>query len=372
MIRTKRPTKLVALLALAAIALLLAGCGEKKEPISPEKVKPDKIDLMLDWQPNANHAGIYMAMADGAFKRRALVVAPQVPPDGAGVIQQVEAGRVDLGLTYSSYVLQAQEKGAKIKAIAAIVNVPLNSLIWLKKSGIKSIKGLKGKTVAVSGDDNSSALNTILIGHGVSPKDVKQVNVGYKLQQILVAGRADASITGYWNVEGIQLREAGLKPTVIPVDKAGSPTYNELVVVANSDRLEDGQRAETYRRFLGGLREGTLDAVEHPAKAFAALASKYPDLKETAADREFNMASLRATLPVLAQRNIGENPFGWMDPSVWANYGKWMHDNGELHATGTTYTDAITNDFLPGAAPNDGGGPTEQVNDDDTGSVNSR
>lgn len=368
-----RPTHkktIAALLSCALVALALTGCGEKQEPIAPDKVKPDKINLMLDWQPNANHAGIYTAIADGAFKRRALVVSPQVPPDGAGVIQQVEAGRVDLGLTYSSYVLQAQEKGAHIKAIAALVNVPLNSLIWLKKSGIKSIKGLKGKTVAVSGDDNSSALNTILITHGVSPKTVKQVNVGYKLQQILLAGRADASITGYWNVEGIQLREAGLKPTVIPVDKAGSPSYNELVVVANSDHLQDGQRAETYRRFIAGLREGTLDAVEHPAKAFAALADKYPDLKASAKDREFNLASLRATLPVLAQRNIGDNPFGWMDPSVWAGYGKWMHDNGELSATGTTYTDAISNAFLPGAAPDDGGGPTQRTNDDDTGTIN--
>jgi putative hydroxymethylpyrimidine transport system substrate-binding protein len=354
------------------LVVALVGCGERPEPIAPEKLRPDKINLMLDWQPNANHAGIYMGMADGAFTKRALVVDPQVPADGAGVVQQVEAGRVDLGITYASYVLQAQDKGAKIKAIASIVNVPLNSLIWLKKSKIKNIEGLEGKTVAVSGDDNSSTLDTILKTHGVPAKSVKQVNVGYKLQQLLVAGRADASITGYWNVEGVELKQAGLKPTVIPVDKAGSPTYNELVVIANSERLDDARRVETYRRFLGGLREGTRDAVAHPAAAFSALAREYPDLKKTAADRRFNIASLRATLPILAQTNIGENPFGWMDPTVWATYGKWMHDNGELSQTGTTYTDAITNELLPGAAPDDGGGPTVRVNDSDTGSVNSR
>lgn len=346
--------RLTVLLATVILTAVLAGCGEKPEPTTPAKVKPDKINLLLDWQPNANHAGIYTGIADGAFRKRALAVDPQIPADPAGVIQQVEAGRVDLGISYASYVLQAQDKGAKIKAIAAIVNVPLNSLIWLKKSKIKSIKGLKGKTVAVSGDDNSTTLSTILEHNGVPPKSVKQVNVGYKLQQILVAGRADASITGYWNVEGVQLRQAGLHPTVIPVDKAGSPTYNELVIVANSERLADARRVETYRRFIAGLREGTEDAVAHPDKAFAALAAKYPDLKKSPADRRFNIASLKATLPVLAQRNIGENPFGWMDPSTWAAYGKWMHDNGELKTTAPTYTDAITNDLLPGAVTEGG------------------
>ncbi len=365
--RNRPAHRLSLLVAFLLTAVVVAGCGEKAEPTTPSEVRPDKINLMLDWQPNANHAGIYTAMADGAFKKRALVVEPQIPTDGAGVIQQVEAGRVDLGISYASYVLQAQDKGAKVKAIAAIVNVPLNSLIWLKKSGIKSIKGLKGKTVAVSGDDNSSTLDTILQDNGVAPKSVKQVNVGYKLQQVLVAGRADASITGYWNVEGVQLKQAGLKPTVIPVDDAGSPTYNELVVIANSDRLEDGRRVETYRRFIAGLQEGTKDAVANPDKAFDALASEYPDLKKTPKDRKFNTESLRVTLPILAQKNIGDNPFGWLDPTIWATYGKWMRDNGELSTTGTTYTDAITNDLLPGVVP--GAGETQE-NDDDTGSIN--
>lgn len=347
--RTTRPA--LALAALAALALAASGCGEKAEPTTPEDVRPDKINLMLDWQPNANHAGIYMGMKEGAFKKRALVVAPQIPTDGAGVIQQVEAGRVDLGLTYSSYVLQAQDKGAKIKAIAAVINVPLNSLIWLKKSGIKNIEGLKGKTVAVSGDDNSSTLDTILESHDVPASSVKQVNVGYKLQQLLVAGRADASITGYWNVEGVQLKLAGLKPVVTRVDEAGSPTYNELVVIANSDRLEDGRRSETYRRFIAGLEEGTELAVDDPEGALAALAETAPELIEKPKDRQSSMASLKVTLPLLAQDNRGENPFGWLDPTIWANYGKWMRDNGELESSGTTFTDVITNDLLAGQLP---------------------
>lgn len=349
--RLTSSTRLAALFAFAVMALAIAGCGEKAEPTTPDNVHPDKINLMLDWQPNANHAGIYQGIADGAFTKRALVVDPKVPSDAAGVVKQVEAGRVDLGLTYASYVLAAQDKGAKVTAIAAVVNRPLNSLIWLKKSGVKSVKGLKGKTVAVSGDGPSSTLNTILETNGVKPSSVKQVNVGYALQSILVSGKADASITGYWNVEGVELQQAGLKPTILPVDKAGSPTYDELVVIANSDRLKDGRRVETYRRFIAGLQEGTEDAVKNPEEALKSLAAKYPELTKTAKNRRFNLASLKVTLPILAQTNRGDNPFGWMDPSTWAAYGKWMHDNGELTTTGMTYTNAINNDLLPGAVP---------------------
>ncbi|MBJ7458176.1 MAG: ABC transporter substrate-binding protein [Thermoleophilaceae bacterium] len=356
----KISTRLTGLLLLVLLVLLgvtVAGCGEKDET-PPEKVRADKVILMLDWQPNANHAGIYRGMADGSFKKRALVVDPKVPSDPAGVIKTVAAGRADLGISYASYVLAAQDKGAGVKAIASIVNVPLNSLIWLKKSKIKSIKDLKGKTVAVSGDGPSDTLNTILEQNNVSPDSVKQVNVGYDIQKALVSGKADASITGYWNVEGVQLEQAGLDPTIIPVDKAGSPTYDELVVVASTQNLKDARRVEVYRRFIAGLEEGTANAVDDPAAAFAALADKYPDLKKTASDRKFNQASLKATLPVLAQTNIGENPFGWMDPATWAAYGKWLRDNGELTTSGTTYTDAITNELLPGVTPDDEG-PTQ-------------
>jgi putative hydroxymethylpyrimidine transport system substrate-binding protein len=367
-VNKNRPTlRLLLLPLIAALALAATGCGEKTEPTTPDDVRPDKINLMLDWTPNANHAGIYTGMADGSFTNRALVVDPKIPADGAGVIQQVEAGHVDLGITYPSYLLQARAKGAKVKAIAALVNKPLNSLIWLKKSGIKNIEGLEGKTVAVSGDDNSSTLNTILVSHHVEPKSVKQVNVGYKLQQILVAGKADASITGYWNVEGVTLKAAGLKPVITPVDKAGSPTYPELVIIANENNLEDGRRVETYRRFIGGLQEGTKNAVENPQTAFDAIEKKFPDFGSTARDEKLNMASLRVTLPVLAQTNIGDNPFGWLDPDTWDNYAEWMFEHGELPSNATGFDKAITNSLLPGEVP---GAGVAETSDDDTGSVN--
>ncbi len=346
--RRSPATRLLALFLFSAILAIAAGCGEKEETVNPDEVRNDRLVVLLDWYPNANHAGIYQAVEDGSFDKRALQVEPQVPSDAAAIIKQVAAGRADLGLTYASYVLDARENGAKIKAIGAVVNRPLNSIIWLKKSGIKSIKGLRGKTVGVSGDGESNTLNTILAANGVPKGSVKQINVNMDLQPALVSRKVDATITGYWNVEGVQLKQAKRPATVIPVDEAGVPTYDELVVIAKEDNLKDTRRTETYRRFFAGLEEGTKNAVDDPAAAFEALSKNYKDIQE---DADFYKASLKVTLPILAQTNIGDNPFGWMDPSTWSNYGKWMKDNGELTQTGINYTDAITNDFLPGVPP---------------------
>lgn len=347
---TNRPAvlRLLTLAALLAIFAIAVGCGEKDETVNEEEIKNNRVTLLLDWYPNANHAGIYQASEDGSFDKRALDVEVQVPSDAAAIIKQVEAGRADLGLTYASYVLTAREAGAKIKAIGAVVNRPLNSLIWLKKSGIKSVKDLRGKTVGVSGDGESNTLNTILKENGVPKSTVKQINVNMDLQPALVGGKVDATITGYWNVEGVQLKQAKRPATVIPVDEAGSPTYDELVIIAKEDNLKDTRRTEIYRRFLAGLEEGTKNAVSDPTAAYKSLARNYKDIQK---DKDFYEASLKVTLPILAQTNIGENPFGWQEPTTWATYGKWMKDNGELTASGVNYTDAITNELLPGAGP---------------------
>lgn len=344
---------IVRLLTLAALLALFAtavGCGEKDENVNEEDIRKDRVTLMLDWTPNANHAGIYQGIEDGSFEKRAVDVEVQVPSDAAAIIKQVEAGRVDLGLTYASYVLTAREAGANIKAIGALVNRPLNSLIWLKKSGIKNIGDLRGKTVGVSGDGESNTLNTILEENDVPKSTVKQINVNMDLQPALVGEKVDATITGYWNVEGVQLKQAKRPATVIPVDEAGSPTYDELVIIAKEDNLKDTRRTEIYRRFLAGLEVGTKNAVADPKRALISLAKNHKDIEE---DADFYEASLKVTLPILAQTNIGENPFGWQEPTTWATYGKWMKDNGELTVSGVNYTDAITNDFLPGAGAAD-------------------
>ncbi len=331
----------LAIAALAALTLLatLAGCGQKQETVGGE-VKMQGLTMLLDWTPNPNHAGIYTGIAKNRFKDRALVVKPQVPSDAAAVIQQVVSGRADVGISYQNEVMAARDKGAKVKAVAAIVSTPLNSLIWLKKSGIKSVKDLQGKRVGTSGAYPSAYLQTILERNGVNPKLVKDTNVGYDLLPALIGGKVDAIIGAYWNVEGVQLQQQKRPATVIPVDKEGVPRYDELVLIASETTLGDSKKRDKIRRFLAGLEEGTADAVADPALAAKSLLAADKTLKPALVND-----SLAVTLPVLKD-NDAANPYGYMSPAGWNDFANWMRDNGLLESAPDAAT-AYDNSLLP-------------------------
>jgi putative hydroxymethylpyrimidine transport system substrate-binding protein len=221
----RAPILAVALaVALLALTLGLAACGEKSENVNGEA---QSFTLTLDFYPNPDHAGIYMAQKLGYFEEAGLDVTIQTPSDPAAPIKQVAAGRSDLAISYEPEVVLAREKGLDVKAVAALVNRPLTSMIWLKKSGIQGVAGLRGKTIATAGIPYQDAyLKTILARVNLTPSAVKVVNVGFGLLPALLGGRAQAMLGGFSNVEGVDLRLRGKDPVVTPVDKLGVPTYD--------------------------------------------------------------------------------------------------------------------------------------------------
>src|SRR4051795_1248569 len=140
----------LALLALAvAAASIAAGCGEKPE--DPGGAQPASLNLALDFYVNPDHAGIYMALDGGYFRDAGLDVHPRVPSDPSAPIKQVAAGQADLAISYEPEVMLARDQGLDVVAVASLVAEPLTSLIWLGDSGIQSVSGLVGKTVATAG-----------------------------------------------------------------------------------------------------------------------------------------------------------------------------------------------------------------------------
>ncbi len=209
----------------------LAACGEKSEDVT---AKHEQLSLTLDFYPNPDHAGIYMAQELGYFKEAGLDVEIQTPSDPSAPLKLLAAGQTDLAISYEPEVILAREQGLDVKAVAALVNRPLTSLIWLKKSGIDGVAGLRGKTVATAGIPYQDAyLKTIVARAKLQPSDVKAVNVGFGLLPALLSDKAQAMLGGFSNVEGVDLRLRGKDPVVTPVDELGVPSYDELVLAAS-------------------------------------------------------------------------------------------------------------------------------------------
>jgi putative hydroxymethylpyrimidine transport system substrate-binding protein len=328
----------IAAIALATLALAcsLAACGEKSEETTSEA---ESFRLTLDFYPNPDHAGIYMAEELGYFEEAGLDLAIETPSDPAAPLKQVAAGRSDLAISYEPEVALAREKGLDVVAVAALVNRPLTSMIWLRKSGVKGVADLAGKTVATAGIPYQDAfLKTILARVELSPGDVKAVNVGFGLLPALVGGSAQAMLGGFANVEGVDLRERGKGPVVTPVDELGVPTYDELVLVARRQSLEEDP--ERFRLFLAALERGTEAAVERPGAATEAITAANPDLEPKLA-----AAEVKATLPLLGARTDGQ-PYGYMDPREWETFAGWMRDN-ELIGSLPQTSALLDNGYLP-------------------------
>jgi putative hydroxymethylpyrimidine transport system substrate-binding protein len=330
--------RLAAALAVALACVTLGACGEKEEDVGAVKVR--SLDVMLDWFPNPDHVAIYQAIESGYFREVSLDVRPRVPSDPAAPIKQVAAGRADLAISYEPEVLLAREQGLPVVAVAALVQKPLTSLMATDKSGVRSVRDLRGKRVGTAGIPYQEAyLDTILRRANVPKSSVKVTSVGASLLPAMLSGKVDATLGAFWNVEGVELRQRRQRPWIVPVNRLGVPDYDELVLVANSDSLED--KRDDLRLFISALSRGARTARSDPRAAAEALLDANNDLKARAT-RE----SVRLTIPTLFPEKSAQ-PFGYLDPVKWRNYGGWMVDN-ELLEELPDIDAAITNDLLPG------------------------
>ena len=326
----------VALAAIAALAL--SACGEKKESTAAPRTQP--LTLVLDFFPNADHAGIYAAQARGLFRRQGLDVRIVTPPDPSSPLKLLQAGRADLAISYEPELLLARDKGADVVSVAALVQRPLTSIMSVGKRAIARPAQLRDKRVGTAGIPYQSAmLRAILERAGVDPGSVTETNVGFNLVPAMLSGKVDATLGAFWNYEGVQLRRQGKRPRIIHVDQAGVPTYAELVIAARAKELGSG--GDKVRRFLRALAQGHELLRRDPAAGVDPLLAANPDL-----DRGLQTAAVRATLPVFFADDRSK-PWGYMQQGEWVLFARWMLEHRLLDRTPDPVA-ALTNEFLPG------------------------
>jgi len=334
------PSPRVALLpALLAAALAFAACGEKKDVVSAASTKP--FNVMLDFFPNADHAPLYAAIAHGDFRAVGLDVHLQTPADPAEPLKLLAAGRVDAAISYEPEVLLARDKGLGVVSIGALVQRPLTSIIALPAARVRSVADLAHKTVGTAGIAYQTAeLRTALADARVPLSSVREVNVGFNLVPAMLSRKVAATLGGFWNYEAIQLEQHRKKPVVIPVDRAGVPAYDELVVVVRAD--EARKRGQDLRAFLHALTRGEREVRASPTAAAALILAANPSL-----ERKLQLASIERTLPATVPSVTGK-PYGWQDESAWKSFAAWMYSRELLLHNPAAGPPPLTNEFLPG------------------------
>ncbi|MEH3054167.1 MAG: ABC transporter substrate-binding protein [Patulibacter minatonensis] len=354
MTRTARPrlmfTSALAAASLAA-ATLLTACGEKAENETAVTAR-EKVRIVLDYFPNADHAAIYAALGSGAFERAGLDVQIQAPGDASTPLKLLQAGKADFAITYQPELVLARAKGEDLKTVAALVQEPLTSLISLPRHPVRKASDLKGKTVGTAGIDyQAKYLDTILKDGNVDSSSVKRVDLGFDLVRPLIAKKVDASLGAFWNYEGVQLQREKKKPVITKITDLGVPTYDELLLTATGKTIRD--RGPVVRRLVQAIAIGARELKENPNAGIDPLMQAAPTL-----DRGLQEASLKATLPVMFPKD-DKQPFGWIDETEWAAYARWMAKEG-LISEGEIAARGWTNEFLAGEGVGDDDGGGEQ------------
>lgn len=347
MVMNKRPrpaslARAPRLALVLAAALALAGCAgvPRATPSGHSGDTPPSrpVTLMLDWYPNADHAGIFAAIDRGDFLRAGLKVSPQVPSSTTAPLTLVAAGKVPFAISYEPDTLIAVAQGLPVQAVFALVQEPLNSVITLKSSGITRPRQLQGKSVGTAGLPGDTAILDAVVraDHG-NPARVRQVNVGYNLVPSLIGHKVDAIIGGYWNWEAVEIAQAGHPVNVMRLQDWGVPNYNELVVVTSDKIARDDP--QLVRAFDAALSQGLAYAAAHPGVSLRELLKANPSLS-----RKLVARSLQLLRPAWK----GKAPqYGYMSPGQWRVYVQWMLKEKLLpHAVPVAR--AMTDAFLPG------------------------
>lgn len=281
-----------------------------------------KMTVLLDWFVNPDHAPLFVALEKGYFADRGLDVEFIAPANPNDPPKLVAAGKADIAVSYQPQHHMQVDQGLPLVRIATLVATPLNSLVVLEDSEIKSIADLKGKTIGYSvGGFETVLLKVMLEKVGLTLEDVKLVNVNFSLSPSLFTKKADAVIGAFRNFELNQMDIEKRPGRAFFVEELGVPAYDELILVAHKDRVAD----ENLRKFVDAVEAGAQFLVNHPQQSWKLFVSgARKDL-----DDELNRRAWRDTLPRFALRP------GALDKSRYLRFAEFLKEQKVIDKSAT-------------------------------------
>ncbi len=318
--------------------LVLAGCqsNNSKDAKETSKKKLKKVTVVLDWTPNTNHTGLYVAKDQGYFKEQGLDV-EIIQPGDTGADQLVASGKADFGVSYQEGITQARVQGVPLVSIAAVIQHNTSGFASPVAKNIQTPKDFEGKTYGGWGSPVEKAvIDSLMKTENADVKKVDIINAGDADFFTMVKKDVDFAWI-YYGWTGVEAELRGEKLNMIYLtDYSKKLDYYTPVLATNEKMIQNDP--ETVKAFVKAASQGYQYAIDQPDKAADILIKAAPDL---------DPKLVKKSQQWLADKYQDDaKQWGEQKLEVWENYANWMDDHGLLEGKFDPKK-AFTNDFLP-------------------------
>ena len=310
----------ICLMFLISCAILSTGIDSHAD--SHQEAEMAKVTLLLDWFPNVDHAPLYVAQENKIFGKHGLEVELLWGGDPDAPLKLVAAGEYPFAVSYqqSVTIARASEETLPVKSIGLLVEHPLNTISFLKKTGIETPADFKGKKIGYTVAPLDVLLfNAIASNAGLTEDDYELINVGTNILAPLLSGQIDAVIGPFRNYEINMLKLEGAEAGYLALEKHGIPDYYELVIITNDAYLE--KYPETAKKLMMAIQEAIQFTKEKPDDALQLFFKANPD-----ATKELEELAFRDTLDVFATTQV-------QSEEKWDAFAKFAYEKGLISKT---------------------------------------
>lgn len=318
---------------------MIAGCSNQNSESKSKKEDADtlkKVSVVLDWTPNTNHTGLYVAKEKGYFKDEGLEVDILMPGD-AGADQLVASGKSEFGVSYQESITQARIQDVPLVSIAAVIQHNTSGFASPAAKNIVTPKDFEDKTYGGWGSPvEQSVIASLMNKENADVNKVSIVSMGDT--DFFTAVKRDIDFAWiYYGWTGIEAELRGEKLNMVYLtDYSDKLDYYTPVLTTNENMIKEDP--DTVRAFVKAVSKGYDFAIKHPADAADILLKDVPDLDPNL---------VKKSQEWLASKYQDDAPrWGEQKEIVWANYATWMYENGLLEKK-LDAQKAFTNEFLP-------------------------
>ena len=303
--------KISKILILCLILILVVSCGKSKNN--------QKIKIVLDWVPNTNHTGLYVAKDLGYFKEEGLDVEIVQPPEGS-TTALIGAGGAEFGISFQDTLAKsfANENPVPVTAVAAILQHNTSGIISLKEKGIDSPKKLEGKKYATWEDNIEQAILKKLVTDDKGNFSKVKL-IPYTITDVVTGLKTDVdAVWVYYAWDGIATERAGLQTNFLKIrDYAKELDYYSPVIIANNDFLK--KNPEIAKKVLKAIKKGYEYAIKNPEESAKILVKNSPEL-------DINLVTASQKW-ISKEYQSDAKEWGIIDASRWNRFYEWLYKN---------------------------------------------